>query len=174
MDFFNKYDLRFVGLKAGKHYFSYEVNPEFFGLYEDSLIEKASASIKVELDKQNDKLYLINLNIEGVLGLECDRCLNEFDLKIQSKHTLIMKAETNNDVVDDEDVIFVTEDQNKINIADYIYEFMMLHLPMRKECEMGGVKCNSEMVKKIEKINFQSNDKNEIDPIWEELRKLSK
>ena len=69
-----------------------------------------------------------------------------------------------------EDLIILRNDDYKINIADTLYELIMVSLPMKK-VHQNSDDCNSEVV---EKINIEEQKNEETDPRWAALNKLKK
>ena len=71
---------------------------------------------------------------------------------------------------EDENLFVLSPDEYKINVAQQIYELIMVALPASPKHEKG--ECNTEMEELIKK--YQSNEpKEDIDPRWEKLNKLN-
>ena len=71
--------------------------------------------------------------------------------------------------------MYVSPDEDQIDIRHYVYESIMLSLPVQRvhpDNEKGRTQCNKEMLKLL-KQHSNKKDKNEIDPRWEALKKFN-
>lgn len=112
------------------HEYSFDINDSFFESFESSIIQKGRASAKVILRK-TDALIEANFEIDGTVELECDRSLELFDFPIHTKHRVLYKYGAEEMELDD-DIIVITKLTQKINVAQHIYEFINVAVPMRK------------------------------------------
>ena len=103
----------FSGLSIGSHVFAFDINEKFFDEFEYSEIKKGDTKALLNLDKQENMLVLI-FNIEGHVIVECDRCLEEFEMGIKSQFRLIIKLGSEYKEESDE-IITIPEKQNKIS-----------------------------------------------------------
>jgi uncharacterized metal-binding protein YceD (DUF177 family) len=95
-------------------------------------------------------------------------------MPVTGRNRLIVKfGET---TVEENDVILILSDKEyEFNIAQYIYEYINLLVPMRHvhpDDVKGNSTCNREMLEIIEKVSHKQADPEEIDPRWEALKKL--
>jgi uncharacterized metal-binding protein YceD (DUF177 family) len=171
-----KYDVEFKGLKEGLHEFEYEIEDKFFEHFDQDLVSIGNLEVKVDFEKRNTFLKLY-FNIKGWVELTCDRCLDDYRQKVKQQSELLVKFDENN-YEDDDEVIWLLPEEHKINLAQLIYEYIVLGIPMKHvhpDKKNGESGCNPEM---IERINNQSlreeeeNEEKEIDPRWEALKKL--
>jgi uncharacterized metal-binding protein YceD (DUF177 family) len=157
--------------------FEYELTDTFFQLFEDSIVNKGKLQAKVDVLK-TPTLVQMNFIIDGFVELTCDRSLDLFDYHIISDKKLIFKfGEVEGEISDE--IIGVSKDVVKINIAQYLYEFIGIEIPMRKLHPKFQNKTNEEDSSETELIYTTS--KNEetsntidepIDPRWLALEKL--
>ena len=83
--------------------------------------------------------------------ITCDRCLDEFNFPVDYQTKLIVNFGKNKGEVTEE-IITISESDHEINVAQYIYEFIHLALPMKKvhpDDEKGVSTCNGEVMKKL-------------------------
>jgi uncharacterized metal-binding protein YceD (DUF177 family) len=161
------FDIPFVGLKQGKHYFEFEVGKTFFDDFPFSLIEDGKLIAEVELDKK-ETIMISNFIVHGNVKVICSRC-NEL-ANIDLSDTMINYYKFGTEVEEDENLFVLSPDEYKINVAQQIYELISVALPSSPKHKKG--ECNKEMVELIKK--YQSKDKKEdIDPRWEKLNKLN-
>src|SRR6185312_9543622 len=119
-----KYDIDIFNLNNGVHDYEYEIDSSFFESFEDSYIQKGNLKVKLALNK-SETLLQSSFNIEGVVELICDRSLETFDYEINTNNNLIFKYGQEYIELTDE-IITIPQNAQKINVAQYIYEFIGL------------------------------------------------
>lgn len=168
------YLIPFIGLKIGKHQFDYQVDNTFFAHFDYDEFNDASVKVSVVLEKKSTLLEL-DIQHKGTVNVPCDVSGEEFDLAIKGKLKLVVKfGDAFND--ENEELLILPHGEFQINVAQYIYESIVLSVPLRRI--HPGVKDGSltEVIEKLEalapKENKESEQKNDIDPRWENLKKL--
>ncbi len=169
-----KYNIEFKGLKEGLHEFDFKVDGKFFEHFEGSLVDKGEIKVVVLLEKRSSFIK-IHLKINGWVELVCDRCLENYRQEITNEAELFVKF--GEETFDDgENVIWVLPEEHAINLAQPIYEYVSLGIPLRHihpKNENGKRECNPEMLKKIKKYKYSKNEENEsTDPRWNALKNL--
>ena len=174
MKILKKFTINYAGLADGEHFFDFFIDNKFFDFFKYSLIDQAKIEVELKLIKFLDSLEL-NFSINGAVQVPCDLCLDEFDLPITSNEKINVKIVKNLPDEDDPNLLYKLEGENSINVAESIYELITLSLPMRKvhpQNEDGQSLCNPSMIKYLDqKTTFSEND-NESNPVWDELKKL--
>lgn len=168
------YLIPFIGLKIGKHQFDYQVDNTFFAHFDYDEFNDASVKVSVVLEKKSTLLEL-DIQHKGAVNVPCDVSGEEFDLAIKGKLKLVVKfGDAFND--ENEELLILPHGEFQVNVAQYIYESIVLSVPLRRI--HPGVKDGSltEVIEKLEalapKENKESEQKNDIDPRWENLKKL--
>ncbi|WP_396210394.1 YceD family protein [Flavobacterium sp.] len=168
------YLIPFIGLKIGKHQFDYQVDNTFFAHFDYDEFNDASVKVSVVLEKKSTLLEL-DFQHKGTVNVPCDVSGEEFDLAIKGKLKLVVKfGDDFND--ENEELLILPHGEFQVNVAQYIYESIVLSVPLRRI--HPGVKDGSltEVIEKLEalapKENKESVQKNDIDPRWENLKKL--
>ena len=154
-----EYDIAFVGLKPGEHEFNYEIGDRFFAGYDEQDFTGVKATVKLTLDKKTG-FMLLKFDIGGSLQVSCDRCGNNLPLQLWDEFKLVVKLVDNPD------------EMNHLHIADWIYEFINLSLPMTRMCsesEMGGPHCNKAVLEQLKKMQPEEHNANAI---WKGLEKF--
>jgi len=164
----------YQGLSEGLHEFDFDVDNKFFEALEYSEIKKGNLKVNVVLNKKSTFLEL-DFKINGYVEIVCDRCLDEFNQPIDYEGKLFVKfSDTGEDLADD--VICLTPADHELDIAHYIYESINLSIPLKRvhpNDKKGNATCNPEMLKKLENLKIdEPTDDDNIDPRWEDLRKL--
>ncbi|RZW57955.1 MAG: DUF177 domain-containing protein [Flavobacteriaceae bacterium] len=167
------YTIQFIGLKEGTHSFDYEFGNTFFTIFEFDEFNDANVKVEVELTKKTTLLEL-KFKASGTVNVNCDLTNEPYDQIIDSDFDLIVKfGEAFND--DNEEILIIPHGEYEINVAQYIYELIVLSVPSKRihpGVEDGTLK--SEILQKLEELSPKElNDENEeIDPRWNTLKKL--
>ena len=169
MDKFRNYDVAFTGLKNGKHEFKFEVEQSFFDLFEtEQEFTNAHINVDVALEKHTTFLDL-EVTISGKVDLICDITAEEFSHPINNSIKILVKFGEEYDD-SNEEIITIPHGDSAFNIAQIIYEAVMLSIPMKKI----SPNVNDEDIELIEKFSpkIEEDKEHEVDPRWEALKKL--
>ncbi len=176
--------------------YSYELDRKFFDAIDHDDVRKGDVKAELTVRKAIDA-YEFNFHLFGTIQIPCDRCLDEMDQEIDTTDRLIVKFGAEYSEETDE-LVIIPEDEGAINIAWYLYEFIVLNIPMKHVHELG--KCNKAMTSKYRKhqavkvsdnddedddndelsdVDLSDNDdfsddstQTDTDPRWDELKKL--
>jgi uncharacterized metal-binding protein YceD (DUF177 family) len=175
MNYRRAYEIAFVGLKPGIHEFSYELDDSFFVPYGEQDFTNCKATIKLQLEKQNS-VMLLKFDVDGQIDVVCDRCGNNLTLQLWDEFKVVVKMVDNpqqmNENEEDPDIYYISKGEGHLYLADWMYEFINLSIPLQKMCaesEMGGSKCNIEVLKKLN--NIEEAGKNAAS-LWKGLDKF--
>lgn len=158
---FSLYNIPLRGLSEGKHEFEYNLDDKFFSLIEDGTADIKRGAVKVVVSlKKTSTTFELNFNIEGTVNVPCDRCLDDLSLAVDTRNKLIVKFGKEYSEESDE-IVIIPEDDGAINIAWFLYEFIVLSLPTKKVHPAGS--CNKAMSSKLNKHRVKSNDDEEDD-----------
>ena len=171
-----EYLIPFVGLKLGKHHFEYQIDNTFFDIFDYDEFQNSDIKVNVVLEKKSNMLE-ISFKHEGIVNVPCDVTGEDFDLPIKSKMKLIVRfgEEFNND---NEELLILPFGEFEVDIAQYIYEMIVLSVPLRRV--HPGVKdgtLESEALKKLNELAVKETKKENkqeenIDPRWDKLKQL--
>jgi uncharacterized metal-binding protein YceD (DUF177 family) len=129
--FLRYYNIDVIKLKEGHHSFSFDVKDEFFRFYEaDDWVDGANLTAQIEIEKTSSVMeasFLIN----GTVALTCDRSLEIFDQPITVTEKVLYKYGPVEEEIS-EDVFMITKDTATINVAQLIYEFILLAIPAKR------------------------------------------
>lgn len=157
----------FFGLKEGKHEFKFIIGQSFFEAFENSLLDDADVTVKLNLEKLSTMLIL-NFKAKGTTRVSCDRCGDDFDLPINTSHKLIVKfGEEAFEQTDD--IVVLHHDAHDFDVSQEIYEMLVLSLP-NKRVHARKSDCNQEAIELLK--SFKSNEEENTDPRWDALKKL--
>ena len=170
-----EFTIPFVGLREGKHLFDYSIDQTFFNHFEYEDFNSCDIKVNLTFVKKSTLLEL-NFEISGTVNVNCDVTNEPFDLPIETSFDLVVKFgdEYNDDYID---ILIITHGEYEINVQQYIYESVVLALPSKRihpGVEDGTL--DSDILDKLDELSprlkDKKEDKEEIDPRWNTLKKL--
>lgn len=174
MNEMKEFTIPFVGLKLGKHIFTFEIKNTFFENFEYDEFHDAAIALDVVLDKKSTLLEF-SLAFSGFVTVNCDLTNEPYNQEITGDYHFVVKfGESYND--ENEDLLILPHGSHQVNIQQYIYESIVLALPSKRI--HPGVKdgtLQSDILKKLEELSPKDKDiseKAETDPRWDNLKKL--
>lgn len=124
------FKIPFIGLKLGKHNFEYQIGKEFFESYGFDDFDDITSKIAVVLEKKQTMLE-VSFHQDTVLTVPCDVTNEIFDLPCTSDFKLIVKfGDQYND--DNEELLILPFAEFQVDLAQYIYEMVVLSIPVRR------------------------------------------
>ena len=170
MDKLRNYDVSFSGLKNGKHEFKYEIDKEFFQLFDtEQEFTNPRIAVDVLLDKHTTFLEF-EIKIHGLVELVCDITNDNFDHPIENQIRVLVKFGEEYDD-SEEDVITIPSTDHAFNIAQLMYENVMLSIPMKKISPNVSDK-DLEILEKFSPKETEEEEEHKGDPRWDALKKL--
>jgi len=170
-----EHTIQFVGLKLGKHHFEYQIDNKFFEHFEYEDFNDVNINVSLLLEKKSTLLEL-NFKVKGLVNVNCDTTDEPYDQKVKGTFDLVVKfGEEYND--ENEDILIIPHGEYEINVAQYIYELIILSMPTKRVhpgIEDGTLQ--SDILKKLEELSpkgLEEKEKTEdMDPRWNTLKKL--
>ncbi len=169
-----EYIIPFIGLKQGKHHFEYHIDKKFFDYFEYEDFNDVDVQTNLVFEKKTTLLEL-HFKIKGQVNINCDVTNEPYNQKVKDSFDLVVKfGEEYND--EHEDILIIPHGEYEINVAQYIYELIILSVPVKRV--HPGIKdgtLQSDILKKLEELSpkDQKNKESEdIDPRWNTLKKL--
>jgi len=170
-----QFDIAFVGLKPGEHTFEYQITDSFFENYGPQDFSDCNATVKLLLDKKSN-FFLLKFEIGGKVTVNCDRCGQPFELQLWDDFDQVVKMVDNPDEMnedEDPDVAYISKTESHLNVAEWIYEFINLSIPMQRihpDDSTGKSGCDPKVLDMLDQMNRQANEKG--NPIWKDLDKF--
>ena len=157
--------------------YQYTIDETFFALFERSTLDRGQLHAEVTLDKQ-ETLITARFVIDGSVVLICDRSLEEFDYPLHMEETLLYQYGEEEEELTDE-IMIITQHTQQINVAQPIYEFIALAVPMKR---LHPKYAEDDYPFAEGAIVFSSRQDNDadtsvetpVDPRWDVLKKLKK
>lgn len=147
MDPLQHFSLPILGMKNGNHVFHFELDHEFFKTFDNTIIQEGNFTAEVQVDKRSN-LMILSSEIKGFMETQCDRCLSGISLPLQAKSTIHVKYGRPEE--SDDEVMFIEEESTKLQLADWLYETVVVSVPLIKvyDCNKEIPRpCNDEILK---------------------------
>jgi len=136
-----KIDLLSSGL--GGKTFEFEIGNDFFAEI-GGLIQRGNIHTTV-VCLSAGSVYKFRIHSIGTVIVPCDRCLSDLELRIETADDLNVKL--GSEYADDGDCAIVPESEGYLDLAQFIYEFIALSMPMTCCHEPG--KCDDAMMHEL-------------------------
>src|SRR5690606_26921392 len=170
------YTIQFVGLKQGKHHFNYHIDNKFFEHFEYDEFNDVNVDVDLLFEKKATLLEL-HFKVSGHVNVHCDTTNEPYDQRVKGTFDLVVKfGEDYND--DNEDILIMPHGEYEINVAQYLYELIILSMPTKRvHPGIADGTLQSDILKKLEELSpkgLEEKEKTEeaIDPRWNTLKKL--
>jgi uncharacterized metal-binding protein YceD (DUF177 family) len=156
-----EYEIAWQGLKLGLHTFQYDLDDKFIeALKGDNEVDFKDLDVQVSLkfDKK-ESFFMCHFDVDGSITAVCDRCGDDFKLRLWDEFDLIIKltgAEDAAAIEDDADVVFIPRSETVLDISNWLYEFVILSIPLQRvhpDKENGESGCNPEALKLLNKLS---------------------
>ncbi len=161
-------------LGNGLHEYQYAIDDSFFALFEYSTIDRGRMNAAVSLDKQVG-LITARFVVDGTVALVCDRSLEEFDQAVRVEETILYQYGEEEEELTEE-IMLITERTQQINVAQPIYEFVALAVPMKRlhprYADEEELPVEGEIVFSSQPDDSQPVEETNADPRWDALKKL--
>ncbi len=162
-----------LGLKEGIHRYDFRIDSSFFKHFQDSPISGCDVEVKLELDKKSS-FFVLNFFIDGWVEAECDRCLEQFRKPIFGDFTTYVKFEdpSKPESSDDTEVVYISRNDDFIDVSQLIYENIVLCLPMQMvhpKLENGEEGCNPDVLRLL---RDRKTEEAKPDERWNKLKDL--
>lgn len=170
------FEIAFVGLKPGVHEFDYDLDDKFFQEKGAGDTSNVQAHVKLSLEK-NTGFMLLKFDVDGKADVFCDRCGNPLTVQLWDEFDMVVKLVDNpeemNEQEEDPDIWYLGRTESHLDVSDWIYEFVMLSIPLQKVCktdEKGESGCNKEVLEKLKQMESQS--ESNAQTLWKGLEKF--
>ena len=172
-----EFEIAWEGLKPGVSVFEYELNDRFFTAEDAERDYKdLDAQVTLNFDKKTN-FFLCHFDIDGSVTVPCDRCGQDFKLRLWDEFDLLIKLGGAEDAEirdNDADVVFIPRSETVLNIRDWLYEFLTLSVPLQRvhpDKSNGEEGCDPEVIKLLNKLAASEEEKPKSD-IWKGLDAL--
>jgi len=175
-----EFDISFIGLKEGIHQFEYTIDKKFFDFFNYDEFYDSNVKVVVSFLK-NTTIFELDFAFSGWVEVACDVTTELFHQPIEADIHLIVKfGDEYND--ENEELLIIPHSENKMNVAQYIYEAIVLAVPI-KRVHPGVIdgSLHSEVLEKLKEFEIKDEDQEEEqeenktkenDPRWNKLKNI--
>ena len=142
MEVAQPYSIAFKGLKNGHHEFRFEVGKSLFEAFESTEIKDGACEVAVDMER-SDTMLLLDIRITGHVVVACDRCLEDCRIPIDFRNSLPVRFSEQEHEYDGE-VLWLVPGEDEVDLAQYIYESIVLSLPYQRVHPDG--ECDPDML----------------------------
>ena len=164
-----KIDLK--GLKEEVTTLDFNLDNSYFEALDVTEVKKGSLHVSVSIRKATGFFEFL-IHTTGTIIIPCDRCLDDMEQSVETDNRLIVKLGST--YSEEDDIIVVSEDEGILDIAWFIYESVVLAIPIRHVHAPG--KCNPAMTQALEELSADRSSDEEssqpTDPRWDKLKNL--
>lgn len=179
---FDLYKVDLKGMREDVQNYEYLLDNQFFINIGEEDVPKGRVNVKLTVTKRNG-FFDFAFVLSGIAVIPCDRCLDDMDFPVETTAHLIVKF--GNDYTEESDeIVVIPESEGIINLAWFLYEFVVLAIPVKHIHAPG--KCNRQMTSKLKKHlakpvedddmfdadedDIIITDGGDIDPRWDALK----
>jgi len=173
-----EFEIAWQGLKPGEHIYQYEVDHKFMLENGDleSEIKDVKALVTLKFDKKTN-FFLLHFDVDGKIIVPCDRCGDDVEITLWDEFDLVIKlaGEDVEEIDDEADVVFVPRSETVIDISKWVYEFVMLSVPLQRvhpNKPDGTPGCNPEALKLLNQLSEHEEEEPKKNDIWKGLEAL--
>lgn len=171
MCYLEQFDIDLKALTQDVTPLEWGLDDQFFNALEGAQVQEGTLHVSGSIRKTVGFFELL-LHTNGTVRIPCDRCLDLMDQPIEADLRLVVKL--GSEYQEDDDIITVDESAPTLNTAWFIYESIILAVPIQHVHQPGD--CNDAMMRVLsEHSAARSSDadaEDAIDPRWEKLRNL--
>jgi len=161
MSKFEPYNIKLKDLKNPTEVFEYDITDDFFKKIDspEHEVEKGRVKAKVTVVKK-EKIFEMNFEIDGTVLVPCNRCLDDMEIPVNYKEKL--KVKFGQSFSEENETVIVPESEGAINIAWFLYEFIVVSIPIKHVHAPG--ECNKTMVSKLKRHIAHHKDADDDEP----------
>lgn len=125
--------IKISGLRDGDYFYNFNADFSDIDIDYYQLIDKFNVNVKLIKRASN---ILLNVLVNGIISLECDRCLDAFEYKFTKSFDLIYKLNSNISFLDrdnkEADIYYIDTNTYEIDISEAVRDYILLSIPMKK------------------------------------------
>ncbi len=164
-----KIDLR--SLPEGETTMERDLGDDFFEAVDASGVRSGQLHTTLTIQRRAD-VFELQFHTTGKVTVPCDVCLDDMDQPIETSDRLTAQlGETDSE---EGDVVMVSEEEGILDVAWFVYESIVLNIPLRHVHAPG--KCNPAMMNILKEHSAaRSGDRDEektVDSRWAALKNL--
>lgn len=164
------YIIDFTHTPTSEEILSYDLDNNFFSA-EDGEIKSGEVHLDLHIFPLPGDLYELKYYYDGVVAVECDRCLGPLELDMEVEESMNVQIGDALNDEDDENLILDAKEP-KYDFAHIFYELLALHLPIQRMHDIED--CDpvilDYLVDTAPEEDEKQEEKLEENPMWAKLR----
>ncbi len=170
----SEFNIPFIGLKDGRHDFTFEIDNTFFANFDYLDFHKSHFDINVTLNKKATHLEF-HFEANGYVTIPCDLSTELFDLPLTPSDDLVVKFGSTIGQLDDH-ILVIPVGSFQVDISQQIYEMILLAVPQKNiHPGVADGSLSSEIIDKLKELAPKEKAiKQGDDPRWDKLKDLLK
>jgi len=174
-----EFEIAWQGLKPGVHMFQYDIDDRFMQEHGEAEgdVKQINAQVKVRFDKKTN-FFMLHFDVGGYAIVPCDRCGDDFQLQLWDEFDLLIKlaGEDAEEMGEESDVVFIPRSETVIDISNWLYEFVMLSIPLQRihaDTPDGKPGCNPQALNLLNQLEPEPEPEDKpASDIWKGLEAL--
>jgi len=164
--------------------FPFHLDDEFFSKMQNDEVSKGDVSAEVAVKRLSEESFELKFSAKGNVVIQCNRCLGDMLQPISVEETILVKFGKEFSENEADDSVIVPEDEGTIDVGWFVFEFIVLGIPITHIHPKG--ECDEETYNKLKQVmvlkedessdedfeEFSGNREKPIDSRWSELEKL--
>ena len=135
-------------LPSGKTLFRWHAEGQFFSAFENSEILDADLVVGVKVEKSG-RFSGVDLDVEGTVVVECDRCLGDLELPVSVHPSFSIKfgeapGVPSSAYEGEREILVLSESDADLDLRQVIYDYVCTSLPLTRVHPEG--ECDPETV----------------------------
>ena len=136
-------------LPSGKTLLRWHAEGQFFSAFENSEILDADLIVGVKVEKSG-RYAGVEMDVEGTVVVECDRCLGDLELPVSVHPSFSIKfgearEEQSSAPEGEREILILSESDADLDLRQVIYDYVCTSLPLMRVHPDG--ECDPETVK---------------------------
>lgn len=131
-----EFEIAWLGLKEGEHVYDFNIGDAFMQAHGAPEELKNWAAVVLLRFVKHPSFFQLHFDVSGSVVVPCDRCGDDFQLVLWDEFELVVKLSGDEDKLaetqDEADVVFIPRSETVVDISDWLYEFVMLSVPLHK------------------------------------------
>ncbi len=154
MSKFQHYYINLKDLPAETQTVEFVLDDCYFKKIDSPEVKKGNVKAVITVKKKAE-VFELAFTLEGMIQIPCNRCLDDMNQPIQYKDKIQVKF--GDRFSEENDTVVVPLSDGGINVAWFLYEFIVLNIPIKHVHAPG--ECNKTMMSKLKKhITRQKSD----------------
>ncbi len=163
MSKFGQYNIPLKNIVDETRIYDFDLNNEYFAKIDSPEVSRGHLGARVTVLKKNE-VFELRFEIQGVIFIQCNRCLDDMEQPI--KHTDIIQVKLGTTYSEENETVIVPESDGAINVAWFMYEFIVLSIPIKHVHAPG--ECNKMVMTKLKRHIARQKDDTEENPLFDD------